>query len=426
MDCIAENRTGSIRSRGTALIAGGMLMLLGFAVVPARAAPLILEKVVVLMRHGVRPPTHEPALPAGYVDGAWPRWSVPPGYLTPHGAHDMTLLGTYDRGAYARRGLLPVSGCPATGTVVVWSDTDQRTEKSGDAWLAGFAPGCDVTNGHLPSGRDPLFSTTPATQDAAPLPAMDPATLAGIVSVNRDLLQSMQFVMQCCSIAVCRSAGLDQHCTLPDLPTQVVTSSHDHPHLVGALGIGAAMSEDLLCEFAEGRPDADVGWGRANQATVTRLLRLHALEYAIVGRPLAISGRAAFALARRVVDELANRSDPDSRMVVLVGHDTNIATLGGLLGLHWFPPGMAADDPPFGSQLGFELLRDPASGDRFVRPFFQTQTLSQLRASVVLDPMHPPVHLDLSAPDCGGDTTRGCSLEAFTHLVAARTAANPS
>ena len=46
---------------------------------------LTLERVVILMRHGIRPPTNAQPLPPEYTN-AWPRWPVEPGLLTPHGA----------------------------------------------------------------------------------------------------------------------------------------------------------------------------------------------------------------------------------------------------------------------------------------------------------------------------------------------------
>jgi 4-phytase/acid phosphatase len=90
----------------------------------AGALPPRLERVVVVMRHGVRPPTREPPLPAGTAVAPWPRWPVPPGELTPHGAAAVRLLGVADRRQFATDGLLPAAGCPAPGTVEVVADSD--------------------------------------------------------------------------------------------------------------------------------------------------------------------------------------------------------------------------------------------------------------------------------------------------------------
>jgi 4-phytase/acid phosphatase len=60
---------------------------------PPAAAPLVVDRVVVVMRHGVRPPTcHACRCHAE----PWPAWPVAPGWLTPHGALAVARLGTAD------------------------------------------------------------------------------------------------------------------------------------------------------------------------------------------------------------------------------------------------------------------------------------------------------------------------------------------
>src|ERR1700677_1625323 len=45
-----------------------------------------LKFVVMVSRHGVRSPTGKPGQLNQYSAQPWPTWSVPPGYLTEHGA----------------------------------------------------------------------------------------------------------------------------------------------------------------------------------------------------------------------------------------------------------------------------------------------------------------------------------------------------
>jgi 4-phytase/acid phosphatase len=137
-------------------------LVLGPAITPAAepdpAAALKLERVVLLMRHGIRPPTKATVTPPGIAAAPWPKWDAPYGHLAVHGAEAIRLLGRFDRDSLAARGLLPVEGCPKAGTVSVWSDTDQRTIATGDALLEGMFPGCGIGNDHLaPGSKDPLF-----------------------------------------------------------------------------------------------------------------------------------------------------------------------------------------------------------------------------------------------------------------------------
>jgi 4-phytase/acid phosphatase len=68
---------------------------------PPAAAPLVVDRVVLVMRHGVRPPTKAPAMPADVTPERWPDWPVQPGWLTPHGALAVSRLGTWDGRGFA-------------------------------------------------------------------------------------------------------------------------------------------------------------------------------------------------------------------------------------------------------------------------------------------------------------------------------------
>ena len=126
---------------------------------PARPAGPRLERVVLVMRHGVRPPTQSNAELAKYADQPWPAWPVAPGELTPHGAETVRLMGESVRGAYRAAELLPADGCGPAGTVSVWADgADERTQKTGEVMAAALAPGCGVKAGWTEAKpRDPIF-----------------------------------------------------------------------------------------------------------------------------------------------------------------------------------------------------------------------------------------------------------------------------
>ncbi len=142
-------------------IGAALLAVLGLAALGAGAvsvalaagenAPppgLVVDRVVLLMRHGVRPPTKAQPMPAGVALDAWPSWPVAPGWLTPHGAAAVAALGSADAARYRGRGLLPARGCPAPGRVVAIADSDQRTIATAEAWLGALAPGCGMASEH--------------------------------------------------------------------------------------------------------------------------------------------------------------------------------------------------------------------------------------------------------------------------------------
>ncbi len=389
--------------RGLTLTAAAVL--LAMAMPPAQAAPLKLEHVVLLMRHGVRPPTHEPALDPAIAPDPWPAWDVPDGDLTPHGAAAISLLAAYDR-----QWLAPAPGCPS---ITIYADVDERTVATGKAYATGFAPNCKITVAHASTPKDPLFSALDAAAPGfdseaarAEMLAAAGGNLAAPVLANRALFQQMQDVLDPGSTAfLTLHAGLSAK-----TPGRL-------PKLTGPIAEGSSAAEDFLLEYLEGKPLSQVAWGRAGRDQVAALLALHPLAYSITARPAMIATAAASALARRILTGLT----AGAAIQILVGHDTNIAELGGLLNLHWSPAGYPPDDPPPGGGILFSLLAAPG-GAAYVTAAYQVQTMDQIRNLTPLSPANPPSIVALPIPGCGNATApTACPLAAFTKLIEAKT-----
>src|SRR4051812_33720941 len=110
--------------------------------VPALAQPLVLERAVILMRHGVRPPTNTREL-APLAADPWPTWDVPDGQLTPHGAAAVAQLGRWLRHHFAAAGLVAPDSLPRRCEPFVWSDARQRAPvHTAAAFGAGPHPAC--------------------------------------------------------------------------------------------------------------------------------------------------------------------------------------------------------------------------------------------------------------------------------------------
>ncbi|AOH84935.1 phosphoanhydride phosphohydrolase [Sphingomonas panacis] len=358
----------------------------------AKTPTLKLDRVVLMMRHGVRPPTKAPAMPASVTPERWPDWAVPPGWLTAHGTVAVTALGTADRAGFVAAGLLPANGCPAAGSVAIIADSDQRTIATADAWASGFAPGCTLPSTHKPQDvDDPVFSPLgrgatldPVAVNAAVKAAIGPGGVAALDARYAPLLRKLDTIL-CARKPAC---GVTR--TPTGLTDATVTS---RPKLRGALDFASTAAQVLLLEYADGKPMADVGFGRASAADVTALSELHALEFRLLARPMPVA-RANLALITPTIAAALTEREA-ARVTVFSAHDTQIANLGGLLGVHWHVPGYAADDPAPGGAIVIERLRD-AAGRAFVRVKYRAQPLTALRAGG-----GAPFEQVLSVPGCG-------------------------
>ncbi len=80
---------------------------------------------------------------------------------------------------------------------------------------------------------------------------------------------------------------------------------------------------------------------------------------------------------------------PDVRWLLLVAHDTNIAMVRTLMDFSWQLPGYSRGNIPPGSSTVLERWRDTHSGKRYLRVYFQAQSLDDLRRLQIPDSQHP-------------------------------------
>jgi len=380
---------------------------------PVMAAPvrtgLVLDRAVVLMRHGVRVPL-DGEVPADTRSAApWPRWPLPESRVTPHGAQAMTLLGAFDRRRWVQAGLVPATGCPRGGTVRIHSNTAIRTIQSGEAYAAGLAPGCPILVDHLAEDQaDPLFEPLRAGATAfdarAAVAAIDRYTggMAALADRHRPDIRLLDRVLDC---------GDPRGCTGGGAPALRPSADGRGIDLSGPIRSTSGIAQVLLLQYAEGMPASQVGWGRADAATIARLGRLHAALFDVFTRSPYMAAHQASALGDHMLGALTRKDGP--ALDLLVGHDTNVTALGAALGVDLAAPGYALNDVAPGGAILLERYRDPRSGALYVRAAYQAQPLDALRT------LSPEVTVTpLTVKGCA----TLCPLPRFERLLRARLA----
>jgi 4-phytase/acid phosphatase len=392
-----------------------------------------LKFVVIVSRHGVRSPTGKPDRLNQYSREPWPAWSVPPGYLTEHGAHLMTLFGAYDREQLAAQGLLAPSGCADAPHIRIIADSDQRTRETGKALAVGLAPGCAIEVSAHPEGTaDPLFHSLGAGVGnpdkllaAAAISGRIGGNPRGIAEAYRPQLEALEEILRgCVSGANCAGAPATQ--SLFDIPSSLAPGTGDHlVELHSPLGIASTMAENLLLEYTEGMNATKVGWGRVNLPKLRELLQLHTASEDISGRTGYIARAQSSNLLYYILQSMRQATvahplpgaltKPDDRLLILVGHDTNLANIAGALDLNWLIDGRRDDTPP-GGALVFELWMSPDSGTYSVRTYYTAQTLDQMRNSKPLSLQSPPERVPVFIPGCGRADS-SCEWKVFQQAV---------
>lgn len=395
MELSALRRDPTIR---LGLAAVALASGVGAAAAPVPRPELFSDRVVILMRHGIRSTTKQPPLPPGAAAQPWPGWPVPPGYLTPHGARAIGRLGSFDRRWLVGQGLIPRSGCPAVNALSVIADSDERTIETARNWAANVAPGCKVRIAHKPQGTpDPLFHAVeqgqvridPKRAAESVRRAIGGADGAALDRRYRPVLQRLDRVL-------CGSQA--KGCGISGEPTTIVAgTTTSKPKLAGALDKASTAGQTLLLEYGGGKAMRNVGWGRASVADVRAFSVFHAFQYGPLQRDRYLASASLALLLPRIRQALSGSSVRPT-VFMIAGHDGTVANLAGILGAHWNVPGLAADDPVPGGALLIERLHD-AQGRKYFRVYYRGQTIEQMRTLAPLRPANSYM-ARISLPGC--------------------------
>jgi len=266
--------------------------------------------------------------------------------------------------------------CSTLEQVTVIADSTPRNRDSGAALAKGLAPACDAHYLALDASQNnPLFhfGNKDIKDDDAPPSAASRAWPS-------EALAELQRVLLDCNDDTCVAQSKDATRRLFD-PTK-----DDAAARAKTLKTAGSLSENLMLEYAQGFPAEDVAWGHGDAATIGRLISLHNLQFGLTKRSMPAASQAASNLVAHIMaswqqavgrkPEVAPLAGRGMHAILLVGHDTNLANLGGLLDVDWHDERQPDDYPP-GGALVFDLLRD--HGKPVVRVSSLMPTLDALR-----------------------------------------------
>ena len=382
-----------------------------------------LEAVVILARHGIRAPIESEIRGGAYNAQAWPAFPTDPGVVTPHGARALLLLGRYYRARYAA-----LFGRPGDcERIYAEANTTSRTLASAQAMLAGMVPECRVKVQIKAAGQwNPLFSPAePSPVAAQVLDATDGRVgdhWAWFSQVFARPMNALADVLRACESSECTHAPKDFRMVQPAEAGLRPDLAETPPAL------GADFAEHLLLEYVEGLPMEQVGWGRVDRTALDQLMEMNTRFHDFMLRTPLAAQVAGSDLAERILFTLESRAAgvsqagelgaPRQRVVLLDGHDSNLAWMGGLLRVDWAVSDGPLNATPPGGALVFELYRDTRTRATTVRMLFVSQTLDQMRSLTPLRDGAEPSVAPVFVPGCSGPAPAyACPLDGFRRVV---------
>ena len=217
-----------------------------------------------------------------------------------------------------------------------------------------------------------------------------------LVARNRDGLRLLDTVLGC---------GDRQGCD-PGRAARLTPSADGHGiDLTGPIRTASGTAQVLLLQYAEGLPPS-VGGMAVDGRVLAQLGKLHAALFDVYSRSPYMAAHQSAAFGRHMIDALTAKDD--TKVDMLVGHDTNVTALAALLGFDLVAPGYATNDAAPGGAVLINRWHD-AAGKAFVTVAYRTQSPDQIRAHAAAVTVTP-----VRVPDCPADAP--CPLDRFVTL----------
>ncbi len=401
-----------------------------------------LQFALVFSRHGVRPPTKTNDNYNLYASQGFPDWSVAPGYLTVHGAQLMTIMGGYYRQYFTQQGILTGNDAADAKNVYFYADNAERTYATGQALAAGLLPSATPTVNELANGAtDPLFYPVKLNL-GNPDTSLAAAALSGRIGNNpnalvqaygaqltelEDVLQNQNVPYLTYAPSWMTSVAATPLTVTPGTAGGIVTFN-------GSVDTASALAEIFILEYCDGKDFGQIGWGRLSEQQIIDIAKLHTLDFDLADRTPYIAQALGSNLLLHIANTLNQAATgtavghsigaPGQKLVMLVGHDNQLAAVGGLLRADWSLPTFANDDTPPGGAMSFELRQTPA-GAEIVRIYYTAATMDQQHDAVPLSLGTPPATAPIFIPNASTNTPYyDISLATFNSMVASAINAN--
>src|SRR6201996_1579536 len=382
-----------------------------------------LKFSLVFIRHGVRSPTKANTAYAPYAVDTWPTWEVAPGDLTPHGQQLMTVLGTYYHQYFTGQGLLTGVEQQDANNIYFYADNAERTIASAQGLVAGMLP---TVGGQIHSytagANDPLFFPVKVNL-GSPNFTLAAAALNGRLGSNTSALTTANNLQFALLESVLLNVPLETAEANPAITAGSATSVQAIPLTVsvstpgsivgfsGSVDTASTLTEIFLLEYADGMPANQIGFGRVTRDQIAQLTQLHTLDFDLTDRTPYFAQTQGSNLLLHIRNTLNQAAvgipladaigGPRNKVLMLVGHDDQLASVGELLHANWQLPQFAWNDTPPGGAMVFEL-RQQTDGSYFVRLYYLCQTLDQMHDATALSSDNPPSVAPIFIPGASG------------------------
>ena len=395
-----------------------------------------LEKAVILSRHGIRAPLigYGSAL-ADATPHTWPTWKAEGGHLTTRGGELETRIAHYVRTWLDNTGLTSKDSCPTKDDLLIYANSLPRTIDTGKSFVKGAFPGCDLPVHNLeevgkmdntfnPIVRSPVDDAFTAKAEKS---IDEMLGAGGFADINQRLAKNYQILENVLDYDHSATCEKEKQCDLDKIKNSLSFAQDKEPGTKGPLRNGTGAADSFILQYYEGYPEADVAWGKIKTAEEWQaIVDLKNIYTDVLFTSPVIAKEAASPLLAFIQNSFADhgydhpliKDAQKARTVLLVGHDSNVASLLALLNTAPYQLPDQYEKTPISGKVLFEQWRDK-DGKALMKIEYLYQSTQQLRDDSVLDEKNPPQRVTLKLADCPTDANGYCPMDDFNRIASA-------
>lgn len=400
----------------------GVVLLSAGAQAQEQAAPegYQLQQVLIMSRHNLRAPlANNGSVLEQSTPKPWPQWDVPGGQLTTKGGVLEVYMGHYMREWLAQQGLVTSGECPPENAVYAYANSLQRTVATAQFFITGAFPGCGVTVHHQEKmgTMDPTFNPVITDDSAAfkekAVQAMEKERQGMQLDESYKLLETMTDYRHSPS---CKEK---QQCSLSDGKDTFSAQYQKEPGVSGPLKVGNSLVDAFTLQYYEGFPKDQVAWGEIKSDQQWRVLSKlkNGYQDSLFTSPQ-VARNVAKPLVKYIDNALVGDAEKAAKVTLLVGHDSNIASLLTALDFKAYQLPEQYERTPIGGKLVFQRWHDKRGNRDLMKIEYVYQSTEQLRNAEALTLQSPPQRVTLALNGCPVDGNGFCPMETFKKAMA--------
>ena len=378
-----------------------------------------LQQVLMMSRHNLRAPlANNGSVLEQSTPNQWSEWDVPGGQLTTKGGVLEIYMGHYMREWLAELGMVTSGECPTPDTVYTYANSLQRTVATAQFFITGAFPGCDIPVHHQEKmgTMDPTFNPV-ITDDSAAFSEQAVAAMEKELS-KLQLTDSYQLLEKIVNYKDSPACKEKQQCSLVDGKNTFSAKYQQEPGVSGPLKVGNSLVDAFTLQYYEGFPMDQVAWGEIKSDQQWKVLSKlkNGYQDSLFTSP-EVARNVAKPLVSYIDKALVTDRASAPKITVLVGHDSNIASLLTALDFKPYQLHDQNERTPIGGKIVFQRWHDSKANRDLMKIEYVYQSAEQLRNADALTLQAPAQRVTLELSGCPIDADGFCPMDKFDSVL---------